>query len=357
MATLGSMKKAIEKRGAAKPSLHDVARKAGVSPASVSRVLNDVQPISERLRRSVDEAVRSLGYVPKNPQTSRGSSILAVFTADLLNPVFNEIIAGIEDRAAAHGVASLLLDLRGGRAVWETVKNSFTVLKPRGYIVLGTLLNEQTLSEFAIQGKVPLVVVNQVIRHPSIRSINIDHAKATYSAAVHLMKLRHRRIAFLGGSASSLVNNDKIRGAENALREGGLELAAENVITGAPTVEWGFQATNSLLGRPPERRPTAVMCACDLIALGALHAVRSAGLSVPRDISVVGFDDINMACHSNPALTTISPPKFEMGALAVDLLLPRVEDSSRITDYVMIESPLVVRESTAECCDVQERII
>jgi DNA-binding LacI/PurR family transcriptional regulator len=341
------------KKGA--PGLNEVARRAGVSPASVSRVLNGVQPISERLRLGVEKAVRELGYIPRNPTATRGSSILAVFTADLLNPVFNEIIAGIEDRAAAHGLTSVLIDLRGGRTVWDQVKNSLTGHKPRGYIVLGTVLNEQTLTDFALQGKAPLVVVNQVIRHPTVRSINIDHAKATYGAAVHLLNLRHRRIAFLGGSASSLVNLEKINGVRTALGEAGLELQAKNVITGLPTIEWGFQAMKSLLGRPADARPTAVVCACDLIALGALHAIRSSGLSVPRDISVVGFDDITMACHSNPALTTVSPPKYEMGGLAVDLLLPHADEATHITDYVMIESPLVVRESTAECIEVSEK--
>ena len=133
-----------------------------------------------------------------------------------------------------------------------------------------------------------------------------------------------------------------------AMREAGLELPAADVIHGAATVEWGFQAMNSLLARPAESRPTAVLCACDLIALGVLHALRSAQLNVPGDMSVVGFDDIDMACHANPPLTTISPPKYEMGRRAVDQLLAR-DLPSPITGYIMIESPLVVRESTGSC--------
>jgi LacI family transcriptional regulator len=331
------------------PSLHDVAKRAGVSPASVSRVLNGVQPISERLRASVELAVRELGYVPRNPLPARDSSTLAVFATDLVNPVFTEIIAGIEDRAASHSVGTILFDLRGGRTPWEQVRNSYAGHRPLGHIVLGTGLNEQTLLELATHGDVPLVVVNHIIRHPAIRSINIDHAKASHSAASHLINLRHRKLVFLGGSPSSLVIVEKMKGVRKAMLEAGLEFHDESVMTGQSTIEWGFQAMKSLLGRPSGTQPTAVVCSCDLIALGVLHAIRSSGLAVPRDISVVGFDDIAMACHSNPALTTISPPKHEMGTLAVDLFFPRDSAASRINDYVMLESPLVIRESTAAC--------
>jgi len=333
------------------PSLSDVAKRAGVSPASVSRVLNGIQPISERLRVSVEEAARELGYTPRNPKALRGSSALAIFINDLQNPVFTEILTGIEDRAAAHAVNCILMDLRGGRSAVEQVKSFLAGPCSLGFIVLGTALNERALLDLSSHGKIPLVIVNHVIRNPAIRSINIDFVKATYGAAVHLLNLRHRRFVFLGGSASSLVTQEKISGVRNALRDAGLELAAGNIYSGQSTIDWGFQAMKSLLTLPGGDLPTAVVCSCDLIALGVLHAIRSSGYSVPQDISVVGFDDIAMACHSSPALTTISPPKYKMGGLAVDLLLPHGADPSPITDYVMMESPLVVRESTAVCAD------
>ncbi len=333
------------------PNLNDVARLAGVSPASVSRVLNGVGPISDRLRESVENAAKNLGYRPRNQKVSSISPTLVVFASNLFNPLFTEIIAGIDDRASTHGLSTVLADLHGGLTPWEPIRDAMHHRQSCGHIVLGTVLSETALLDLALHGKVPLVVVNHLIKHPAIRSINIDHAKASYAATSHLLNLRHRKIVFICGSITSNITSTKISGVEGALRDSGLELPPINIIDGDSTIEWGFQAAKSLLGRPEESRPTAILCSCDLIAFGVLHAVRMSGLSVPRHISVVGFDDITMACHSNPALTTISPPKYEMGRLAVDLLLSRGRGSSQITDYTMLESPLVIRESTAECPD------
>ena len=145
---------------------------------------------------------------------------------------------------------------------------------------------------------------------------------------------------------------EKARGVRQAMAQRGLGLRDEDLLAGDATVEWGFQAMSSLLGRPAAERPTAVIGSCDLIAFGVLHAVRSAQLSVPRDISVVGFDDIAMACHANPPLTTISPPKAGIGRLAVDLILRGAEEKPpAVSSFIMLESPLIVRESTARVAD------
>jgi DNA-binding LacI/PurR family transcriptional regulator len=338
-----------EKHGRGSPSLQDLARKAGVSPASVSRVLNNIHPISDRLRQRVENAVRELGYVPKNLKGTYDSPMIVVLTSDLLNPYFNEIIAGIEDRSIIRRVTTVVINLKRGTAPWDAIKSAAINVKPSGYVVLGGILVDRSLADFAMQVKVPVIAVNHAIRHELIRTINIDYTKATYAAAIHLIKLGHRRLSFLGGHQSSAVNISRIQGVEAAVAEAGFHLPKELIVYGPSTIEWGFQAMNALLARQPNERPTAVLCSCDLIALGVLHAVRSLGLSVPRDISVVGFDDIDMACHANPPLTTISPPKYEMGQLAADLLFQRSEDVSHINEYIMIESPLVVRESTAFC--------
>jgi DNA-binding LacI/PurR family transcriptional regulator len=333
----------------AAPSLRDVARMAGVSPASVSRVLNGVSPTSERLRQRVDAAVKKAGYVPRNLKLPGTGETLVVVTSDLLNPYFNEIITGIEDRASTFGLTPFLVDLQRGHAPWESIRAAVSGLRPRGYIVLGGALEEASIAEFADQARAPVVVVNQAIRHASVRTINIDYVQATYAATVHLLKLGHRQIAFLGGNPSSPVSIEKVRGMEAAMTEANLTLPTKNIVFGIATVDWGFQAMNSLLEQPGESRPTAVLCACDLIALGVLHAVRSSEFSVPDDVSVVGFDDIDMACHANPPLTTIAPPKYAMGLRAAYLLVPHSGEVSQITEYVMIESPLVVRESTTVC--------
>lgn len=301
--------------------------------------------MSDRLRERVETAVRDLGYVPKRSSSKEIRTTIAVLTPDLQNPYFNEIFEGIEERARAHRLIPVVLNLKRGALGVEHINEWIESIQVRGCIILGGALPDATLITFFQKADYPVVAVNQSVNFPGLKTINIDYAKATCQLTQQLLRLGHRRLAFLGASLASAASREKIRGIESAMREADLTLSVENVLPGAPTVEWGFQAMTALLAQG--QRPTAAICSCDLIALGALHAVRSAGLSVPRDISVVGFDDIVMACHANPPLTTISPPKYEMGAKAVELLVGESSAGDSITNYVMLESPLIVRESVA----------
>jgi LacI family transcriptional regulator, galactose operon repressor len=332
------------------PSLQDVAQVAGVSPASVSRVLNNVPPVSERLRRNVESAVAQLGYVPKNAAgTETNSPLLAVFSSDLLNPYFNEVAAAVSEAAISRGATTIIVDLHRGGVDARATLSAVNAARPVGYIVLGPAMESDELAKMADLVKTPMVVVNQMVRHPLIRTVNIDYVSATSNATNHLLGLGHKRIAYLGASSNSRVNQDKLRGVDAALEAAGLGLGPRSVLSGPPTVDWGYTAAKRLFELPGSLRPTGVVCECDLVALGVLHAARSLGFSLPSDLSVVGFDDIDMACHSNPPLTTIAPPKRDIGHMAVHLVFSGPQTSTGISDYSVVESPLVVRESTSSC--------
>jgi LacI family transcriptional regulator len=335
-------------RQTATPTLDDVARAAGVSPASVSRVVNNVGPTSHALREAVQRAVEDLGYVARRSRPASARAILTVLTPDLLNPYFNEIIRGIEERAWSAGLVTSVMEVLPGPGAIEAATQWLRSEKVRGTILFGGIFANDELRELVVSRPTPVVAINQVTDDREVLCVNIDYAAAMQQATAHVLELGHRRLVFVGGSPASATSTEKVRGMRQALAQRGLQLADEDLLPGSSSVEWGFQAMTSLLARPAERRPTAVMCACDLVALGVLHAVRCGGLAVPRDVSVVGFDDISMACHSNPPLTTISPPKASMGRLAVDIVL-RDADGGRptLSSFTMIESPLVVRESTA----------
>jgi DNA-binding LacI/PurR family transcriptional regulator len=165
----------------------------------------------------------------------------------------------------------------------------------------------------------------------------------------HLIRLNHRNIRYLGGKTGSHLNIEKVAGVAKAAAEAGIAWSDADVVHGEPTVEWGFRAAKQLFTLPKESRPTAVLCACDMIAIGVLHAVRSSGFLVPDDLSVIGFDDVDMACHTNPPLTTISVPKYQIGCTAADLILLARDAAGQLTDYLMLDSPLVVRETTSAC--------
>ena len=335
------------------PKLDDVARRAGVSPASVSRGLNNVGPTSGAMRDAVRRAASEIGYLPRRPRASSLRRLLAVITPDLLNPYFNEIIRGIEERATTTGLVTSVMEALPGMHIAETAAEWVRAQKARGAIVFGGVLSGEEVRCLASASDVPVVAINQVMAADrDVLCINIDYVQAMHQATAHLLELGHRRIAFVTSSAHSATSAEKMRGIRQALSQRGLSLLEEDVLPGAATVDWGFQAMSSLLSRPAGERPTAVIGACDLIALGVLHAVRSWQLSVPRDVSVIGFDDIAMACHANPPLTTISPPKQKMGRLAIDLILRSpAEGPSAVSSFIMLESPLVVRESTARVAE------
>ena len=336
----------------AAPTLEEVARHAGVSPASVSRVLNGVGPTSSALRDAVRKAAEEVGYVPRRARPSGARPVVAVLTPDLLNPYFNEIVRGIEERAWTAGLVTSVMEVLRGPDTADAAAEWLHSERVRGTVVFGGIFTNDELRAFAASRSDPLVAINQVIEDKEILCINIDYATAMQQATAHLLELGHRRIVFVAGSEHSATSLAKVKGIRQAMALRGLELSDNDILHGAGTVEWGFQAMSSLLARPPETRPTAVMGACDLIALGVLHAVRSGQLSVPRDVSVVGFDDIAMACHANPPLTTISAPKPSMGRLAVDLILRGGEAGPpALSSFIMLESPLIVRESTARVAE------
>ena len=214
-----------------------------------------------------------------------------------------------------------------------------------GVIICASHLPSQDLIALHERQKVPMVVINRRIDHPDIPSIIVDFEKATYHATRHLLDLNHTKIAYLAGTGASDASLARRRGIELALGEARLTLRAEWCPTTSPNVEGGFQAMSGLLSQGPTARPTAVLAYNDVMALGALHAIRAHHLRVPDDISVVGFDDIAMAAHTNPPLTTIAQPKYRLGRLAMQMLRQMLRGDVLSGDgYTLLESPLIVRE-------------
>ncbi len=314
-------------------------------------MLNNVPPISAELRRQVEQAVRTLGYEHRRPALHYQGAI-AVLIPDTMNGYFHEIALGIEEQALQYGaVVNLVLvspqeDYVRRLLRWLARGASEAVIVTSG----NRAITEEQLMALKDRSHLPLVLINRRSVRPGIPSIQIDFADSMYRATRHLLKLGHTRLAFLSGPASSGSSAEKKRGIDMAMADAGLAIEPGLYLTGESTVEWGYQNMNALLALEPEQRPTAVVAFNDLVALGAIHSCRAHRVRVPDDVSITGFDDIAMAAHANPPLTTISPPKREMGKLAVRLAHQiRTSGESEVDQYTMMESPLIVRESTAAC--------
>lgn len=332
-----------------RPNLLDVARHAGVSPATVSRVLNNTAPVRSSVRERVLASLKGLGYEPPSTRITPylKEATIAVVLPDILNPYFTEILRGIQDEAGADGSLLLLFDTGEDSQREQMGLRLLANRGVSGIIVCASRLVTADLIAVAARYSTPVVVLNRKIADPKIPCILIDFENATYRATRHLLSLKHTRIAYCSGPERSEASQGRRRGVESALVEAGLELRPEWCPTTFPNVDGGFQAMSVLLALPPAERPTAVIAYNDIMALGVLHAARNAHIRVPEDMSVVGFDDIAMAAHADPPLTTIAQPKYRMGELAMQIIRQMVQGHMTFADgYTLLESSLVVREST-----------
>jgi DNA-binding LacI/PurR family transcriptional regulator len=335
--------------------LADVAHYAGVSPATVSRVLNNTAPVHEETRERVQAAIAALGYQhPLNtmPESQATSGIIALLLTDILNPFFLEVIRGIEDEAESSGLLLLLCTTSEDPLREKKVLQAVSERHLDGIIALAGQSRIPTEELIALHEykNTPLVVVNRRINRPDIPCIVVDLENAAYRSAQHLLDLNHTRLAYLVGLETSESSRARRRGIEAALKEAGLTLPPEMCPASFPSIEGGFQAVSALLSLPREQWPTAIIAYNDIMAFGALHALRTQGLHVPNDMSVVGCDNLVMAAHCNPPLTTIDQPKYTMGRLAMQTLRQMLnQQHPPLGGYTLLESPLIIRESSGPC--------
>ena len=338
------------------PDLKTIANHAQVSVSSVSRVLNNVDPVSKEVKNRVNAAISELGKPRISRKQQNGAWAIYLAIPDDMNPYFSEIIHGAVAEASRHGYVVHVINVtetqNPNSPYWKWMKRDASVA---GLVIIAGLFLNSDLEKFHKEFNKPLVVL-----HPwqnvslNIPTIRIDYAESIKMVTQHLIDLQHKRFAFLAGAlytpdGRSPVIVEKLRGARSTLESVDLTIPDDYLLEGPPTLDWGFQATKQLLSLPPSKRPTAIICSSDFVALGALHAARSSNLAIPRDISIVGFDDISMAAHANPPLTTVAIPKQRMGRLAVQIIFRlRDNQSTPLNEYYMLESPLIVRESSGK---------
>ena len=333
-----------------RPNLVDIAQHANVSPATVSRVLNNTAPVRENVRTRVLNSLTTLGYEPPTARSTYSvlRNTIALIIPDILNPYFPEVVRGVQDEAGLDGFLPLLLDCAEDPQRERQYIRMLASQSVSGVIVCGSRSPIDDLIAIRARHTVPMVLLNRSIHHPEIACVLADHENATYRATHHLLDQHHKRIAYLPGPATSEASQGRRRGIERALKEAGLTLRDEWCPVSFPNTNGGFQAMSALLALPPDKRPTAVIAYNDIMALGVLHAIRVQHLRVPEDISVIGTDDIAIAAHANPPLTTIAQPKYRMGRLAMQILRRMIEGTPPPEDgYTLVESSLVIRESTA----------
>ncbi|HTJ94952.1 MAG TPA: LacI family DNA-binding transcriptional regulator [Pararobbsia sp.] len=328
-------------------TIKDVAARAGVSFTTVSHVVNNTRPVSSEVRAKVEAAIREMNFVPSAVARSlkaRTTSTIGVVVPNSTNPYFAEMSRGIEAYCERHGYCVIL-----GNSDDEPEKQRkyLRVMIERRIdgLIVASAGDEGTLAEALGRTDVPVVIVDREV--PGVRAdlVQIDHEQGAYIAARHLLELGHRRIACISGPSRMVVSDARVKGFSRALEEHGVEIDACLLLAGDYTSGGGYEAAVSLLDG---HRPTAIFATNDVMALGVLRAAAERGLVVPRDLSVVGFDDIQLARYFYPALTTVGQSIIMLGERAAETLIGRVTKAVEGEPRRHVVAPeLKVRESTA----------
>ncbi|WP_424981432.1 LacI family DNA-binding transcriptional regulator [Maritalea sp. S77] len=332
------------------PKIQDVATVAGVSTATVSRALSNPDLVSEKTRELVLDAVKRTGYrvnrAAKNLRKRQSDAILALLP-DLGNPFFSQILSGIESVFTTSDLSLLVSDTKGIRE--DNLLDYFMDMRADGMIILDGAIPRDVLTQMQNSAFGNRIIFacewKPEFEFPSVRSDNFGGA---VQAVEHLHSLGHRKIGHISGPRNNVLTKERLRGVESAMEQLGLSINRDFFIDGgAFSLDAGAQAARSFMEMT--ERPTAITCGSDLIAMGFISETSRRGLKVPDDISVVGFDDIEIAGSFIPSLTTIRQNRTQIGVLAASYLLDQLANRlpPQTTPVQQVDVKLIPRQSTA----------
>jgi LacI family transcriptional regulator len=350
MATRKAKPAAVESKTTERMDIRTIARAANVSIATVSRTINHVPTVNPEIARRVWEVVDELDYFPNTQAralVSGRSKIFGLVVSEITNPFFPELIQGFEDIAVEHGYEILVSSTNHDpRRMLHCIRRMLE-RKVEGVAIMTFGIEEPLLDQLA-KRNVPLVFIDVGPKRPGISLLKVDYHHGIHQGVQHLAALGHRNIAFISGPATLHSAQSRLTAFTTSLKECGIAPHPEWIIEGNHTMEGGIAAMERLLAANAKKMPTAVMCSNDMTAIGVLHKLYRAGLRVPDDLSVIGFDDIQIAEVTIPPLTTVQMSRFDLARAAVAALRAHAEnpnDPATKRDY-KIQTALIVREST-----------
>ncbi len=331
--------------------MRDVAERAGVSVTSVSHVINQTRLVSDDLRERVLTAMNELGYQPNALARSlrrKETYTIGVIMTNSADPFFAEVTRGVEDACFEQGYNIILCNSDSDLDKELFYTNELIKKRVDGILFLAAGGKSTQHIRTMQQRKTPLVVVDRYIPDLAVDTVLIDNARGGWLATHHLIELGHRRIGCITGPSDLTLSAERVTGFRRAIQEAGLKVDESLIVKGNFQYETGYQAAQQFLAQPTP--PTAVFACNDLMAMGVINAAVKQGWPVPDRLSVIGFDDIRMAGYTNPLLTTVAQPKYEMGSIATTMLLERIHNQEMAPRQKLLDTQLVVRESTAPPC-------
>jgi len=331
------------------PDIRAVAALAKVSIATVSRTINGAPVVSEKLSKRVWQAIEQLNYFPNSHArslVSGRSRLLGIIVENITNPFFPELVQSFEEIAVAHGYEILVSSSNSDPNILTTCIRRMIERKVDGVAMLTFGEEEPVLDQLTIHD-IPLVLAEFKLADPKTSTILLDYATGIREAIAHLKSLGHRRIAFLSGPHKIHSAMTRLNDFRTAMTEAGLPLESKWILEADHTMKGGVAGFKRL--QELASRPTAILCSNDTTAIGVLRAAYLAGLQVPRDLSVVGLDDIDFADYTLPPLTTIRLSRVDLARAAFEALRQQAELATdpKIQREFLVSTSLVLRGSTA----------
>ena len=323
-------------------SIKDIAKAAGVAPSTVSRALSDHPRISQETKDRISRLAKEMGYTPSllaRSLVTRDTATIGVVITMASDPFLTHLVTSIEEVAQEQGYSVLMSSSYLDPSRELDVVGAFHGRRTRGIIVIGSQVDADYLQ---MRDRFPLpIVLTNCRTYPY--SVSTDNPVGVRRAVEHLLQLGHRRIAYIANPRSHRANLDRLTSYQQVLDESGVSPDNDLILEGDGALQGGFKAARHLLILNP--RPTAVFCINDMTAIGLLNGLRQAGIQVPEEMSVVGFDDVEFAAHCYPRLTTVRQPTDLMGQRLIHMLLALIQGQEDVEPEVL-PAELVIREST-----------
>jgi DNA-binding LacI/PurR family transcriptional regulator len=330
-------------------NMKDIARIAGVSLGTVSNVLNETAGVREPVRQRVLKAVQAAGYQPS--QLARAlrrdkTDMIGMIIPDITNPFFPGVVRGAEDVAFSNGYRLILCNSDNDHSKELVHLNELRTYLPAGLIVIPSNFSDLTAqAEIYRKAGTGVVCIDRLPKNWSGDSVTADNEEGAYNATRYLFQMGHSRLGVITGPLHLTNAQERLSGFKRAVREAKLHLSPEYVQEATFDKAGGFSKALVLLRLIP--RPTAIVAGNDLIALGALLAIREAGLRCPEDVSLMGFDDLDLAEITNPSLSSVSQSGYQLGTTAARILLDRLEGDKGPAKHLVLPTSLKLRHSVA----------
>lgn len=326
-------------------SMRDVARRAGVSSATVSRVLGDKPNVSPALRQRVLAAVEELGYRPNRVARSlriQQSNIIGLIVTDVEQSFFTSIARAVEDVAIEHDY-TLFLANTDENLQRERLYLDLMQAEHVAGVIIAPARDTETRLDDLIRDNIPVVAIDRQVQSHEVDTILSDNVRGTSKLVEHLIEHGHQRIGAIVGLPSITTGRERLQGYRNALLAHGISIDPALIKPVVPRDRDAYDAIIALWQL--EERPTAIFAGTEVLAAGALRAVRELDLSIPDDVALVSFDDPFWSTLVRPAITCVRQPVYEMGHLAAELLMQRLSNPTRSTRQIVLKSQLIIRQS------------